>query len=103
MGTFWQTNSVDSDAKASNRNHVDQDATQTQSAGSGSGLGIQVAGQEAKNHQGAVALSAALQDGASNENKPLRVLSPVATGTCTSRTASTATHRHRTATRSIRT
>ena len=75
-GDVWQTNSVDSDAKASNRNHVDQDATQTQSAGSGSGLGIQVAGQEAKNHQGAVALSAALQDGASNENKPLRVLSP---------------------------
>jgi hypothetical protein len=75
-GDVWQTNSVDSDAKASNKNDVDQDATQTQSAGSGSGLGIQVAGQEAKNHQGAVALSAALQDGASNENKPLRVLSP---------------------------
>ena len=62
--------------EASNRNSADQDATQTQSAGSGSGLGIQVAGQEAKNHQGALALSAALQDGASNENKPLRVLSP---------------------------
>jgi hypothetical protein len=75
-GDVWQTNSVDSDARASNRNHVDQDATQTQSAGSGSGLGIQVAGQEAKNHQGALAFSAALQDGASNENKPLRVLSP---------------------------
>jgi hypothetical protein len=75
-GDVWQTNSVESDAKASNRNHVDQDATQTQSAGSGSGLGIQVSGQEAKNHQGALALSAALQHGASNENKPLRVLSP---------------------------
>ena len=75
-GNVWQTNSVDSDAEASNRNSADQDATQTQSAGSGSGLGIQVVGQEAKNHQGALALSAALQDGASNENKPLRVLSP---------------------------
>ncbi len=75
-GNVWQTNSVDSDARASNRNDVDQDATQTQSAGAGSGLGIQVAGQEAKNAQGALALSAALQDGASNENKPLRVLSP---------------------------
>jgi hypothetical protein len=75
-GDVWQTNSVDSDARASNRNSADQDATQTQSAGSGSGLGIQVAGQEAKNHQGALALSAALQDGASNENEPLRVLSP---------------------------
>src|SRR5688572_9927314 len=75
-GGVWQTNSVDSDARASNRNSADQDATQTQSAGSGSGLGIQVAGQEAKNHQGALALSAALQDGASNENEPLRVLSP---------------------------
>ena len=79
-GDVWQTNSVESDAKASNRNHLDQDATQTQSAGSGSGLGIQVAGQEAKNHQGALALSAALQDGASNENKPLRVLSPGSDG-----------------------
>ena len=75
-GNVWQTNRVDSDAEASNRNSADQDATQTQSAGSGSGLGIQVAGQEAKNHQGALALSAALQDGASNENQPLRVLSP---------------------------
>ena len=35
-GDVWQTNSVDSDAKASNRNSADQDATQTQS-GSGSG------------------------------------------------------------------
>jgi hypothetical protein len=40
------------------------------------GLGIQVVGQEAKNEQGAAALSAAFQAGASNENKPVRVLSP---------------------------
>ncbi len=80
-GNVWQTNSVDSDAEASNKNSSDQDATQQQTSSGGerccqTGLGIQVAGQEAKNHQGAAAFSAALQDGASNENKPLRVLSP---------------------------
>jgi hypothetical protein len=82
-GGVWQTNSVESDASASNANSSDQSATQNQSSGSGmsaccpsGGLGIQVIGQEAKNHQGAAALSAAFQAGASNENKPLRVLSP---------------------------
>jgi len=80
-GSVSQTNAVSSDASASNRNSTDQDATQTQTAGASrcgcaSSLGIQVAGQSAKNHQGALALSAAFQDGASNENKPVRVLSP---------------------------
>jgi hypothetical protein len=79
-GNVWQSNSVDSDAEASNKNSSDQDATQQQTSSGGgccqTGLGIQVAGQEAKNHQGAAAFSAALQDGASNENTPLRVLSP---------------------------
>ena len=75
-GDVWQTNSVDSDAKASNKNDVDQDATQTQSAGSGSGLGIQVSNQESKNEQAALAASIAKQDGAKNDNSPIRVLSP---------------------------
>ena len=84
-GRVWQTNSVESDAKGSNRNSVSQDATQGQSSGASrdccsSGTGIQVIGQEAKNHQGAAALSAAFQAGASNENKPLRVLSPGSDG-----------------------
>ena len=86
-GGVWQTNSVDSDATATNTNSSDQSAAQNQSSGAGmsaccpsGGLGIQVIGQEAKNHQGAAALSAAFQAGASNENKPLRVLSPGSDG-----------------------
>ena len=46
-----------------------QDADQDQS---GSG-GIQAIGQEAKNEQAAIGLSAALQHGASNSNTPVRV------------------------------
>ena len=75
-GDVWQTNSVDSDAKASNKNSADQDATQTQSAGSGSGTGIQVADQSSKNGQAALAASIATQDHAKNDNSPIRVLSP---------------------------
>ena len=73
-GSVWQTNSVESDADASNKNRAEQDVTQTQS-GSGADLGIQVAAQSAKNEQAAAALSIAFQDGASNKNSPLRVLS----------------------------
>ena len=86
-GGVWQTNSVESGASASNTNSSNQSAAQNQSSGAGmsaccpsGGLGIQVIGQEAKNHQGAAALSAAFQAGASNENKPLRVLSPGSDG-----------------------
>lgn len=80
-GDVFQTNSVDSDADASNWNSVDQDVTQEQRSGTSrcgcsSDLGIQVAGQSASNHQGAAAISLASQVGASNENSPLRVLSP---------------------------
>ncbi len=75
-GDVWQTNSVDSDAKASNKNDVDQDTTQTQSAGSGSGTGIQISGQESKNEQAALAASIATQQHAKNDNSPIRVLSP---------------------------
>ena len=75
-GDVWQTNSVDSDAKASNKNDVDQDATQTQGAGSGSGTGIQVSDQSSKNEQAALAASIAKQDHAKNDNSPIRVLSP---------------------------
>jgi hypothetical protein len=80
-GSVFQSNSVESDADASNRNTTDQEATQAQSGGSSrcgcaSDLGIQVAGQSASNHQAAGAISLASQTGASNENSPLRVLSP---------------------------
>ena len=68
-GSVEQSNSVDSDATAANLNALKQDADQDQS---GSG-GIQAIGQEAKNEQAAIGLSAALQDGASNSNTPVRV------------------------------
>ena len=86
-----QSNSVDSDASASNRNHVDQDATQIQRGSSGncgcqSGIGIQALGQSSWSSQGALAASFAEQkagrspcgcpSGASNVNDPVRVLSP---------------------------
>src|SRR5687768_4465420 len=74
-GNVEQTNSVDSDATAANLNATKQDADQDQS-GRGCGCssdGTQAIGQSAKNDQAAIALSAALQSGASNTNTPVRV------------------------------
>ena len=68
-GSVDQSNSVDSTATAANLNALKQDADQKQS---GSG-GTQAIGQEAKNEQAAIGLSAALQFGASNSNTPVRV------------------------------
>ena len=68
-GWVDQSNSVDSTATAANLNALKQDADQKQS---GSG-GTQAIGQEAKNEQAAIGLSAALQFGASNSNTPVRV------------------------------
>ncbi len=68
-GSVEQSNSVESEAKALNGNLTKQDADQDQS---GSG-GTQAIGQEAENEQEALALSAALQFGASNRNTPVRV------------------------------
>jgi hypothetical protein len=79
-GDVEQTNSVDSEANASNENSAEQSVEQAQSSGGScgchQGLGIQVAGQKATNDQDAKALSLAFQEGVSNKNKPLRVLSP---------------------------
>ena len=75
-GRVEQSNSVDSSATAANLNALKQDADQDQ-GGKGDKCcesgGIQAIGQEAKNDQDAVALSAALQKGASNTNTPVRV------------------------------
>ena len=54
-----QSNAVRSAAAAANLNGLYQGASQAQAAG-----GIQATGQSAKSHQGAAALSAALQLGA---------------------------------------
>jgi hypothetical protein len=70
-GDVDQSNSVDSSATAANLNALKQDADQDQSGGAG--IAIQAIGQSAKNDQGALALSAALQFGASNSNTPVAV------------------------------
>jgi hypothetical protein len=78
-GRVEQTNSVDSEATAANASSSEQSVEQEQSAGGSCchrGLGIQVAGQKASNEQHGAALSLASQEGASNKNKPVRVLSP---------------------------
>jgi hypothetical protein len=73
-GSVEQTNSVKSEANASNENSAEQSVDQDQSSGS-SGTGIQTADQKAENEQGALGLSLAKQEGASNKNIPIRVKS----------------------------
>lgn len=70
-GAVSQTNEATSNAEAGNLNATRQAATQAQS-----GPGLQVIGQAAKNEQDAFALGLTFQIGASNENAPVRVLSP---------------------------
>ncbi|HJR95386.1 MAG TPA: hypothetical protein VJ807_08100 [Gaiellaceae bacterium] len=70
-GPVSQTNEATSNAEAGNLNATKQDATQAQS-----GPGLQVIGQAAKNEQDAFAIGLTFQIGASNENAPVRVLSP---------------------------
>jgi hypothetical protein len=80
-GDVSQTNSVDSEATASNSSSTNQSIDQDQSsAGSekccASGAnGIQVADQNTKNDQTAIGLSLAAQKDASNTNMPIRVKS----------------------------
>lgn len=73
-GRVLQANTVSSNAVAANLNHTIQAADQKQ-LGHG-GIAIQALGQEAKSLQAAEALSLALQFGASNVSKPIRVWSP---------------------------
>lgn len=70
-GDVTQSNTVASKATAANINLTGQNAGQAQ-GGSG---GTQAIGQDADNDQSATALSAAKQDGATNRNIPVRVLS----------------------------
>ena len=70
-GDVEQENEASSTATAANLNATTQDATQAQG-----GSGLQVIGQSAKNEQDAFALGLTFQEGASNENAPVRVLSP---------------------------
>ncbi len=74
-GAVSQTNSASSDASSTNSNSTTQGADQSQPSG-----GIQTADQSAVNGQVSEALSGAYQDGASNQNIPVRVLSPGSNG-----------------------
>jgi hypothetical protein len=67
-GLVEQANTVASGAAALNLNGMKQEAGQAQSGG-----GIQAIGQKASSHQAALALSAALQAGASNRHTPVTV------------------------------
>ena len=71
-GDVSQENTASSDAAAVNLNGTQQSAEQDQAGGSG----WQVIGQESKNGQSAAAAALTAQLGASNENAPVRVLSP---------------------------
>jgi hypothetical protein len=77
-GSVSQSNTVGSSASAGNSAGTTQGSTQSASGscGCGSSSPIQVAGQQASTGQGALAASAAEQDGASNTASPVRVLSP---------------------------
>jgi hypothetical protein len=70
-GDVSQSNEATSDATAVNQNATEQSADQTQS-----GSGLQAIGQSAENQQDALAVAATLQEGAANENRPVRVLAP---------------------------
>jgi epidermal growth factor receptor substrate 15 len=78
-GSVTQSNDVSSTARASNDNVTDQRLDQDQSTSGGCGCqageGIQVGEQSSWSKQGAGALSLASQQGAQNENSPVRVLS----------------------------
>jgi hypothetical protein len=71
-GAVDQSNDASSNATAANWNGTKQTAGQAQAGGSG----LQVIGQESKNGQFALAGALTVQLGASNENAPVRVLSP---------------------------
>ncbi len=78
-GPVTQSNVATSNATAANLNGTHQSADQTQGGGSDSckcgSAGSQVIGQSADNHQGALAGSLTVQEGAKNENISVRVLS----------------------------
>jgi hypothetical protein len=77
-GPVSQSNEASSNASAGNVNGTEQSADQTQS-----GDGLQAIGQSAGNAQDAIALAFTVQEGASNENEPVRDLSPGGSGPVT--------------------
>jgi hypothetical protein len=78
-GGVTQTNDASSTAQAGNANATQQTADQTQAGGSG----LQAIGQSSASTQDALGLAFTLQQGASNENAPVRDLSPGGGGSVT--------------------
>jgi hypothetical protein len=77
-GSLHQSNKVESEANASNTAPVSQTGTQQQapsSCGCSSGPAVQALGQSSEVGQLGIALSGALQVGASNESGPVRIAS----------------------------
>ena len=93
-GAVTQTNEASSNASAGNLNVTKQTADQAQAGGSG----LQAIGQSTTNDQDAFALGLTVQKGASNENTPVRVLSPGIRARCRNRTSRPRTRRPATST-----
>jgi len=79
-GDVSQSNSTTALAAALNANKTDQSIDQSQTGGGHGGSYLQVAGQGSWSRQDADAGAAAFQLGASNDNAPIRVLSPGGSG-----------------------
>ncbi|MGB2953442.1 MAG: hypothetical protein WBB74_08610 [Gaiellaceae bacterium] len=74
-GNVSQANSVSADSKAKNENEAEQTATQNGGSSGPGSTGVQAIGQLAGNDQTARSGALAVQDGATNTNVPVRVLS----------------------------
>jgi trimeric autotransporter adhesin len=81
-GSVTQTNASLAESAAGNLNSTDQTAEQS-AGGSGGGPTVQVLGQKAVNGQEAGSHATSEQDGASNDNSPVRIKSPGSDGDVT--------------------
>jgi hypothetical protein len=81
-GSVTQTNASFAGSAAGNLNSTDQSADQS-AGGSGGGVTVQVLGQKADNGQEAGSHATSYQDGASNDNSPVRIKSDGGDGSVT--------------------
>jgi hypothetical protein len=88
-GDVSQSNSSSAGSAAGNLNSTDQSAEQS-AGGSGGGVTVQVLGQKAANGQEAGSHATSEQDGASNDNSPVRIKSDGSDGSVTQSNSSSA-------------
>jgi trimeric autotransporter adhesin len=81
-GSVTQVNGSLAVSAAGNKNSTDQTANQS-AGGSGGGVTVQALGQKAVNGQDAGSHATSEQDGASNDNSPVRIKSPGSDGDVT--------------------